>query len=132
MEQQGYSMIGGFAIFSRAPWYLRYWPFYRKHSLHRGNNVFIVVENFIVDNEWVSLLKKAKIRVKLYRPRKPYSPYEVRRLSMVILEQLEYISTNGISAKEFALIANQVRPGTFKDVSSIKDLCNNKYYTKVM
>lgn len=88
----------------------------------------------MVDTEWIGILKKANIRVKIFRPRKPYNPFEVRKLAMILLEHYSLISDNGISAKEFAHIANIVRPNTFQidKVSNIKDLCNNKYYIKVI
>jgi hypothetical protein len=132
MNEKGSSLIGGFAIFTKAPWYIRFLPFI-KHSLHNGHNIYVILENFVVDSEWLGILRKANIRVRIFRPRKPYNPFEVRKLATVLLEQYEVISQQGLHAKEFALIANMVRPNTFKrSDKNIKDLCNNKYYIKVI
>ncbi len=129
MEGVYNTMIGGIAVFTKTPWYIKLLHTLR---LSKGVSFSIIVDDFTIDKEFIDILKKNNIKLDIYRPKKAYNWHEASKFVLEIIKKSDDSFTKVFNICEYAEVANTVRPNTFKKKAKrIKDVASNKFYTKV-
>lgn len=123
------TMIGGIAVFTKTPWYIK---LLHMLGLSSGISFSIIVDDFMIDKEFVSVLRKNNIKLEIYRPRKSYNSYEASKFISEIIKRADAGYSKVFSIGEYSEIANSIRPNTFaKRAKRIRNISSNKFYVKV-